>query len=85
MLRDASDYGVDGSLLEGFTMDDIDLNTLKTYRMEYELHNPEHIWNGIGDKEFLRNLGGYTVNRITCLLYTSCSFCPPVDRNGMSR
>ena len=65
MLRDASDYGVDGSLLEGFTMDDIDLNTLKTYRMEYELHNPEHIWNGIGDKEFLRNLGGYTVNRIT--------------------
>lgn len=65
MLRDASDYGVDGSLLDGFTMQDIDGNTLKAYRIEYELHNPEHIWNGSSDKEFLRNLGGYTVNRIT--------------------
>ncbi|MDO4344235.1 MAG: putative DNA binding domain-containing protein [Eubacteriales bacterium] len=65
MLRDASDFGIDGSLLEGFTMDDIDENTLKTYRIEYELHNPEHVWNGSEDKDFLRNLGGYTVNRIT--------------------
>ncbi len=65
MMRDASDFGIDGSLLEGFTMDDIDVNTLKAYRMEYELHNPEHIWNGADDKDFLRNLGGYTVDRIT--------------------
>lgn len=65
MLRDASDFGIDGSLLEGFTMDDIDVNTLKAYRIEYELHNPEHVWNGTENKEFLRNLGGYTVNRIT--------------------
>lgn len=65
MLRDASDFGIDGSLLEGFTMDDIDTNTLKAYRIEYELHNPEHVWNGTDDKEFLRNLGGYTINRLT--------------------
>ncbi len=65
MLRDASDFGIDGSLLEGFTMEDIDANTLKAYRIEYELHNPEHVWNGAEDKEFLRNLGGYTVDRIT--------------------
>ena len=65
MLRDASDFGIDGSLLEGFTMDDIDANTLRAYRIEYELHNPEHVWNGAEDKEFLRNLGGYTVDRLT--------------------
>jgi len=65
MLRDASDFGIDGSLLEGFTMDDVDMNTLKAYRIEYEMHNPEHVWNGIDDEEFLRNLGGYTIDRIT--------------------
>mgnify|MGYP000167007308 FL=1 len=52
MFIDASDSGIDGSLLEGFTMEDVDLNTLKAYRIEYEHHNPEHVWNNIEDKEF---------------------------------
>lgn len=65
MFIDASDSGIDGSLLEGFTMEDVDLNTLKAYRIEYEHHNPEHVWNNIEDKEFLRNLGAYTVDRST--------------------
>ena len=65
MLRDASDSGIDGGLLDGFTMDDIDTNALKAYRIEYENHNPDHVWNSVPDKEFLRNLGGYTVDRAT--------------------
>ena len=65
MLRDSSDSGIDGSLLDGFTMDDIDLNSLKAYRIEYERQNPDHVWNNADDKEFLRNLGAYTVDRVT--------------------
>ena len=65
MMRDASDTGLDGGLLDGFTMDDIDLNTLKAYRIEYAHRNPEHVWNDAEDKEFLRNLGGYVVDRAT--------------------
>lgn len=65
MLRDASDIGNDGGLLDGYSMADIDDETLKAYRLEYELHNPDHVWNGIDNKTFLRNLGGYTVDRIT--------------------
>lgn len=65
MFRDASDSGSDGGLLEGYTLDDIDMNTLKSYRLEYELHHPDHVWNSDDDKMFLRNLGGYTVDRIT--------------------
>lgn len=65
MLRDASDSGIDGGLLDGFTIDDIDMNTLKSYRIEYEHHNPDHVWNGADDKEFLRNLGAYTIDRAT--------------------
>ena len=65
MLRDASDTGNDGGLLEGYTMDDIDPETLKAYRIEYEMHNPDHVWNGTDNQTFLRHLGGYTVDRIT--------------------
>ena len=56
MLRDASDTGNDGGLLDGYTIDDIDAETLKSYRIEYELHNPDHVWNGNDNKTFLRNL-----------------------------
>lgn len=65
MLRDASDSGNDGGLLDGFNMDDIDNETLRAYRIEYELRNPDHVWNTLENKEFLRNLGGYTVERET--------------------
>lgn len=65
MLRDANESGNDGSLLKGYTMDDIDLNSLRSYRIEFEHRNPEHIWNGEDDKTFLKNMGGYVVDRTT--------------------
>ena len=52
MLRDASDSGNDGGLLNGYTMDDIDLNSLRSYRIEFEHRNPDHIWNGENDQIF---------------------------------
>lgn len=65
MLRDSNDSGNDGSLVDGYTMDDVDKDTLNAYRIEYAHHNPEHVWNNIDDKSFLRNIGGYTVERET--------------------
>lgn len=65
MLRDASDSGNDGGLLDNYTMDDIDMNALRSYRIEFEHRNPDHIWNGNDDQEFLRNMGGYAIDRAT--------------------
>ena len=65
MLRDASDSGNDGGILDGYTLEDIDYDTLKSYRIEYELRNPEHVWNGLDNTEFLRNLGAYARERNT--------------------
>ena len=56
MLRDANESGNDGGLLIGYTMDDIDLNSLRSYRIEFEHRNPEHIWNGNDDRVPLKNL-----------------------------
>ena len=65
MVRDSKDDGNDGGLLEGYTMDDIDMETLKAYRMRFATANPDHVWNKNDDKTFLRNLGGYSEDRKT--------------------
>lgn len=65
MLRDANDSGNDGGLLDGYTMEDIDTNALKSYRIEFEHRNPEHVWNGENDLTFLKNMGGYAIDRVT--------------------
>lgn len=52
MLRDASDSGNDGGLLEGYTMDDIDMSALRSYRIEFEHRNPDHVWNADEDLAF---------------------------------
>lgn len=65
MLRDASDSGNDGGLLTDYTMDDIDINSLRSYRIEFEHRNPVHVWNGDDDQTFLKNLGGYAIDRST--------------------
>ena len=65
MIRDANEDGNDGGLLEGYTMDDIDLNTLHGYRVQFRTINADHVWNDDDDKTFLKNLGGYVVDRIS--------------------
>lgn len=65
MFRDASDSGNDGTLLVHYTMEDIDLNTLRSYRIEFEHQNPGHVWNSKDDLTFLTKLGGYSVDRET--------------------
>ena len=63
MIRDANDDGNDGVLIEHYDMEDIDVPTIRAYRNIFMQRNPDHVWNAETDKEFLRNMGGYTINR----------------------
>lgn len=65
MFRDSKDNGNDGIILEGYTMDDIDPETLKAYRIRFAIRNPDHVWNKDDDQTFLRDLGGYAIDRRT--------------------
>lgn len=65
MLRDANENGNDGILIENYDMNDIDLPTLRAYRNRFETRNVDHVFNQLDDKDFLRNMGGYTVDRNT--------------------
>lgn len=64
MMRDANDTGNDGLFLgRYYTMDDIDIPTLERYRMMFQTEHPDHIWNGLGHKDFLTQFGAYALSR----------------------
>ena len=65
MLRDANENGNDGSIVENYDMNDIDMQTLHAYRHRFEVRNVDHTFNQLDDTEFLRNMGGYAYNRDT--------------------
>lgn len=44
MLRDSNDSGNDGGLVNGYTMEDVDEDTLNAYRIDYDtLSAPEQV------------------------------------------
>lgn len=65
MIRDQNPEGNDSVILEYYTMDDIDKETLRKYRQVFEIRNDGHVWNPLDDKSFLEKLGGYRKDRKT--------------------
>ena len=63
MFRDSNEESNDELPIEYYTMDDIDIPTLDRYRRRFQTENPDHIWNDLDNKSFLRQLGGYYVDR----------------------
>lgn len=66
MIRDASEDGNDGLLLEDeYDMSCIDQNTLRAYRQMFQNKNIAHSLNVKDDVDFLRCLGGCKVDKAT--------------------
>ncbi len=65
MIRDQNPEGNDNMILEYYTMDDVDKETLRKYRQIFEIRNDGHVWNPLDDKSFLEKLGGYRKDRRT--------------------
>jgi predicted HTH transcriptional regulator len=63
MLADAVNESNDTSILKGFSIDDIDLESFKAYRNIYKSTKLNHPWIELDDKEFLIQLGGYKKDR----------------------
>lgn len=59
MIRDQSSEGNDGTILEGYTMEDIDPSTLSRYRRMFNSDHPDHVWRELSDQDFMEMLGGY--------------------------
>ncbi|MEG3838937.1 RNA-binding domain-containing protein [Microcoleus sp. herbarium14] len=65
MLRDANDAPQDIQILEGFDLNDIDAETLKSFRQRFSSREPDHPWLALDDSDLLRQLGGWSRDRST--------------------
>ncbi|RLA83786.1 MAG: AAA family ATPase [Epsilonproteobacteria bacterium] len=65
MLADAVNDSNDTAILNGYNMDDIDLDSFNAYRNLYKSAKGNHPWATLEDKDFLIQLGGYATNRVS--------------------
>ena len=65
MMREASDVTADSAILDGYTLDDLDLDALARYRRRYQTENPGSPLNGYDTVPFLQGLGAYRRERTT--------------------
>ena len=63
MIRDAKEEGNDGVILDDYTIDDLDQDTIKKYRFRFSSRNPDHPWNDLDNSKFIEMLGGIKEDR----------------------
>lgn len=65
MIRDSSNETLDSTVIENFTIEDLDEKTLSSYRQRFSVLKPEHIFNELNNENFLMKIGAARKNRKT--------------------
>ena len=63
LLRDAGDEPLDGQIMEGFDLNDLDTESLTAYRNRFASRDPDHPFLALNDLDFLERLGGLRRDR----------------------
>lgn len=64
MVADSIDFSQDGTILEGFTIEDLNIDSITNYKNRLASIKPSHPWLGLDLKPFLYKLGAYGKDRI---------------------
>jgi len=65
MLAEQVEDSHDDRILRGYDLPDLDLETFQAYRQVFFNREPGHLWNSRDDREFLRLIGGWRIDRET--------------------
>jgi ATP-dependent DNA helicase RecG len=65
MLAEQVEDSRDDRVLRGFDLEDLDPTTFRAYRQVFGNREPNHPWNALPDREFLRQMGGWRKDRET--------------------
>jgi len=64
MFADANVHApADGRILDGFTLEDIDMPSLRQYRQLFRMSHPDHVWHSLDDEAFLEKINAYRRDR----------------------
>jgi predicted HTH transcriptional regulator len=65
MLAEQVEDSRDTRILAGFSLKDLDAESLRAYHNMFAAHRPDHPWISLDDQEFLQILGGFRQDRQT--------------------
>jgi predicted HTH transcriptional regulator len=65
MLAEQVEDSRDDRVLRGYELEDLDMTTFRAYRQVFANRDPNHPWNTLPDREFLRQVGGWRKDRET--------------------
>lgn len=65
MIADQVDKSQDSIILEGFTLEDLNKDTIRSFKNRLAAKKPNHPWIALDDKSFLYKLGAYDKDRKT--------------------
>ena len=65
MLAEQVEDTRDGETLQGYGLDDLDIDSFNQYRQMYINRQPDHPWNQLDAQEFLYRIGGWRRDRET--------------------
>jgi predicted HTH transcriptional regulator len=63
MIAEQVENTRDARVLRGFGVGDLDPTTIIKYRQRYQTRSPDHPWNTLEEKEFLRSIGAFGSDR----------------------
>lgn len=63
MIRDANNDPYDSTKIKNFTIEDLDLKTIESYRWKFQELNPDHPFNKLSHEEFLIKIKALTQDR----------------------
>ncbi len=65
MIADAEQDTRDARILTGYTLNDLDADSLSAFRNEFRSASPNHVWLTYDDRDLLEQLGGWRRDRDT--------------------
>lgn len=68
MIRDSSDDSLDNALVNNFSIEDLDSQTIDSYKNRFKVLRPDHPFLGLNDEDFLKKIGVLRINRETLKL-----------------
>lgn len=63
MVAEQVEDARDARLLKGYDFNDLDLDSIKAYRNQFQSRQPDHPFHGCEMQEFLRNIGAWGMDR----------------------
>lgn len=64
MLRDQTEQTVDMKILEDWSIDDLNKESIQSYRNLHRSWKPGHVWEMLDNSEYLKNIGAAAISKI---------------------